>query len=225
MYRNALENGEGWTHSMNVNSEAVVQMLQSVKEDGKSDAITMLATVFELEIYSHQNNFEKAYGLFETIESLPECSYSLLARMAGIVLLNPQCPINCAFLVLRNLHLSTKLIQANINEYAKWTRILVFVALKRKISADLYQCMKTIVEQKVYQNVNYPQSELYYLIVVAWNEGITCYLKSEPQGPYWCGIAFELLNYYADSEKKKNLEQQMHHAYEMFQDGSQASKE
>lgn len=40
-------------------------MLQSVKSNVQNDAITMLASVFELEIYAHQDNFEKAYELFE----------------------------------------------------------------------------------------------------------------------------------------------------------------
>jgi S-adenosylmethionine hydrolase len=40
-------------------------MLQSVKSNVQNDAITMLASVFELEIYTNQGNFEKAYELFE----------------------------------------------------------------------------------------------------------------------------------------------------------------
>ncbi|CAO3628445.1 unnamed protein product [Mucor fragilis] len=217
MYNNALEEGEGWCHAMNVNSQTVVDMLQSVKKESDNDAISMLASVFELEIYTHQGDFDKAYALFETIESLSECSYSLLERMAGIVLLHPQCPIDCAFRVLKKLQLSARLIQANINDYAKWTRIMVSVALKRKAPADLYQCMIQITDQKGYQRANYPQNELYYLVVVAWNEGITCYLKSEPQGQYWCSIAFELLRYYTDEDKKATLEQQMNGVYRMFE--------
>ncbi|KAK4516313.1 uncharacterized protein ATC70_011283 [Mucor velutinosus] len=209
MYNNALEKGEGWCHAMNANSQTVVDMLQTVKKDSNNDAISMLASVFELEIYTHQGDFDMAYTLFETIESLPECSYALLERMAGIVLLHPECPMDCAFLVLKKLHASARLIQANINDYAKWTRILVSVALKRKVSIDLYQCMSQIINQKVYQRATYPQNELYYLIVVAWNEGITCYLKSEPQGQYWCTIAFELLRHYTDGHKKDTLEQQV----------------
>ncbi|KAL7333968.1 sporulation-specific protein 22 [Mucor circinelloides] len=95
MYNNALEKGEGWGHAMNANSQAVVDMLQTVKKESDNDAISMLASVFELEIYTHQGNFDMAYTLFEAVESLSECSYSLLERMAGIVLLNPQCPVDC----------------------------------------------------------------------------------------------------------------------------------
>ncbi|KAF1797660.1 hypothetical protein FB192DRAFT_1178194 [Mucor lusitanicus] len=220
MYNNALEKGEGWCHAMNANSQVVVDMLQTVKtEESDHDAISMLASVFELEIYTHQGEFDKAYALFESIESLPECSYALLERMAGIVLLHPQCPMECALLVLKKLHVSTRLIQANINDYAKWTRILVSVTLKARISSvDLYQCMTEIVDQKVYQQANYPQNELYYLIVVAWNEGITCYFKSEPQAHYWCTIAFDLLRYYRDTDKKATLGQQMKDAYRMFEE-------
>lgn len=50
---------------MNVNSQTVVDMLQSVKKESDNDAISMLASVFELEIYTHQGDFDKAYALFE----------------------------------------------------------------------------------------------------------------------------------------------------------------
>jgi len=50
---------------MNANSQAVVDMLQTVKKESDNDAISMLASVFELEIYTHQGNFDMAYTLFE----------------------------------------------------------------------------------------------------------------------------------------------------------------
>lgn len=56
---------------MNANSQVVVDMLQTVKtEESDHDAISMLASVFELEIYTHQGEFDKAYALFEVIRQL-----------------------------------------------------------------------------------------------------------------------------------------------------------
>ncbi|KAL9554661.1 hypothetical protein MBANPS3_002712 [Mucor bainieri] len=112
MYNNALEKGEGWCHAMSANSQTVVDMLHTIKKDSKNDALSMLSSVFEMEIYTHQGKFDMAYALFETIESLSECSYALLERMAGntrnqqliclvidpilgIVLLHPECPMDC----------------------------------------------------------------------------------------------------------------------------------
>lgn len=45
------------------------------------------------------------------------------------------------------------------------------------------------------------------LLIACWNWQ-ACH-RSEPQGQYWCSIAFELLRYYTDEDKKATLEQQV----------------
>ncbi|KAI8097802.1 uncharacterized protein B0P05DRAFT_92144 [Gilbertella persicaria] len=192
-------------------------MLESLKVQ-ENDAISILASIFEIQVYVGEKMFDKAYQLFELHENLPECSFSILKRMAGIIILQPHCPMDYTFLVVKKLHLSSKLSQLSIDDYAKWTRILVSVALKRNNSQDLFDCFVTILQHQLYKKAEYPQHQLYYLIVIAWNEGITCCFRSNPQGKNWCRIAFEILAYFnQDEEKKHALEEQMSDAYRLFE--------
>ncbi|KAI8969215.1 hypothetical protein BDF20DRAFT_151087 [Mycotypha africana] len=112
-----------------------------------------------------------------------------------------------------------------MTQHAKWTRILLSMAVKKSDPQDLLQCMTSVIEQEAYKKVTYPHEELYYLIVVAWNEGITCYLKSEvQQGQNWCRMAFDLLKYLKDDVTKAQLEAQMNEAHKFFTHTSIASE-
>ncbi|KAI9278004.1 hypothetical protein BY458DRAFT_554021 [Sporodiniella umbellata] len=64
---------------------------------------------------------------------------------------------------------------------------------------------------------DYPQNELYYIMVIAWNEGITYYSNHQkPKGDSWCDVSFELLKHYKVPEKKSELEKKMKDAYRVF---------
>ncbi|ORE15411.1 hypothetical protein BCV71DRAFT_228703 [Rhizopus microsporus] len=82
--------------------------------------------------------------------------------------------------------------------------------------SEAFDCLEWMINQRLYQKHNYPQNELYYLIVVTWNEGITCYFGNQKlKGEAWCKYSFSLLNYYRQ-ENKAQLKEQMDKAYRMF---------
>ncbi|KAI9487518.1 MAG: hypothetical protein EXX96DRAFT_615288 [Benjaminiella poitrasii] len=183
----------------------------------KTDAIAVLACLFEMEIFVKQHNFNLAVDLFKSFGCSKEYSFSVLKRMAGIILLDTECPLDVAFLVLKTLHSSPLILETNVDDYAKWTCLYISTAVKRNDINGLYEGLKSVIDQQMYKKVRYPQRELYYLIVIAWNEGMTCYLKSDPLGEYWCKIAFELLRYLTDEGKKEQLSTQMEDACRLFQ--------
>ncbi|OBZ85165.1 hypothetical protein A0J61_06784 [Choanephora cucurbitarum] len=196
----------------------IINTLESLKI-AENDSITLLASIFEIEIYVKQTMFEKAYALFESYIQLPTCSFSIVERMGGIILLNKECPIEIAFMVVKALHLTPKLQEKGLVDYAKWSCILVSIAIKKDTDKDLYDCFEAILEHKLYIKKGFPQKELYYLIVIAWNKGITSCFQSNQSGRNWCDIAFRLLQYLNEDEgKKQALQEQMYAAYSIFDD-------
>ncbi|KAI7900431.1 uncharacterized protein BX663DRAFT_517550 [Cokeromyces recurvatus] len=194
-----------------------LKYLRSSDKVGEMDAISILASLFETEIYVKQHQFHEAINMFKSLESMTESSFSILERMAGIILLDTECPLDDAFLVLKILHSSPLILQANIEDYAKWTCLFISVTVKRNELNDLYESLKTVIDHQMYKKAGFPQHELYYLIAIAWNEGMTCYLKSDPLGKCWCQIAFELLNNLKDKDKREQLSIQMKDACQLFQ--------
>ncbi|KAI8368802.1 hypothetical protein EDC96DRAFT_504416 [Choanephora cucurbitarum] len=196
----------------------IINTLESLKIP-ENDSITLLASIFEIEIYVRQAMFEKAYALFESYIQLPTCSFSIVERMGGIILLNKECPIEIAFMVVKALHLTPKLQEKGLVDYAKWSCILVSIAIKKDTDKDLHECFEAILEHKLYIKKGFPQKELYYLIVIAWNKGITSCFQSNQSGRDWCDIAFRLLQYLNEDEgKKQALQEQMYAAYSIFDD-------
>lgn len=56
---------------------------------------------------------------------------------------------------------------------AKWTRLLISAAMVKKKAEAFDYLQKTLDFISSSPTKDYPRNELYYLIVVAWNEGIT----------------------------------------------------
>ncbi|KAI7855516.1 hypothetical protein BDC45DRAFT_82956 [Circinella umbellata] len=105
--------------------------------------------------------------------------------------------------------------KAFIERYSKWIRLLVSTALA--VSKETgFQCLEETYNYLKQHGVsmNYPESELYYLVVVAWNEGITWFHANDNNhGSAWCKLAFDLLSLYNDTNQKESLKQKLTQAY------------
>ncbi|KAI8983659.1 hypothetical protein BDB01DRAFT_133695 [Pilobolus umbonatus] len=97
---------------------------------------------------------------------------------------------------------SCKCIQDSIDHYSKWTRMLV--STSTLISSNhTYDCLQLIMDQQIYKESEYPQKEIYYLIVITWNEGMKCHIKSTHNK--WFMLTFKLLQYYHDIQLKNKV--------------------
>ncbi|KAG2205979.1 hypothetical protein INT47_005297 [Mucor saturninus] len=123
---------------------------------------------------------------------LPDSPFPLLERIAD------------SFAVLKKFQ--TKLVDKSIKDYAKWSRILVSVAVARNVKKDLYDCVTDIISQQLYRKDLFPQTDLYYLIVITWNEGIGCGFNTEKDGLDWCNLSISLLTGYKNLEKRDELD-------------------
>ncbi|KAG2231710.1 hypothetical protein INT48_000450 [Thamnidium elegans] len=152
--------------------------------------------------------FDRATDIFANHCRLPDCPFPILEHMA-----DTNCPLEYAYNTLKNLH--TKLIDRNVHEYSKWTRIFVSTTISRKIRKDVYECINTVIDQQIYKDTNYPQNEIYYLIVVTWNEGVTSNFDTS-EGYDWYRLSFTFLSVYQVTAKKNELENNMRIAYNII---------
>ncbi|CEG70756.1 hypothetical protein RMATCC62417_06595 [Rhizopus microsporus] len=191
--------------------------VQTLKKhyDQLPECIKALVGLFEIEFHVCQGQFDAAIETFNVYLNLESHSFVVLERMICIVIQSDQCPHKVAFQLLKSFQRLSKLAQQTIDVYARWTRIIISTALAYDQS-EAFDCLEWMMNQRLYQKHNYPQNELYYLIVVTWNEGITCYFGNyKLKGEAWCKCSFNLLNYYRQ-ENKARLKEQMDKAYRMF---------
>ncbi|RUS32131.1 hypothetical protein BC938DRAFT_476222 [Jimgerdemannia flammicorona] len=80
--------------------------------------------------------------------------------------------------------------------YARWMRILVTAALVRNKPAALPYFAQVIAYLKDMAKDQYPQDEIRYLMVVAWNEGIDYFQGSDlASARVWCEVALSFLQH------------------------------
>ncbi|ORY99339.1 hypothetical protein BCR43DRAFT_226573 [Syncephalastrum racemosum] len=97
-----------------------------------------------------------------------------------------------------------RLITEHMNRYARWARLCTSVTLKVDKSRT-YDCLSNIVESLCRDNGalarRYPQKELYYLLVVAWNDGVSRLQSGDfVGGCLWCQLSFSLLPFITTQE-------------------------
>ncbi|RCH98480.1 hypothetical protein CU097_014668 [Rhizopus azygosporus] len=198
-------------------TECIRDDVQTLKKhyDQLPECIKTLVGLLEIEFHVRQGQFDAVIETFNVYLNLESHSFVVLERMICIVIQSDQCPHKIAFQLLKSFQRLSKLAQQTIDVYAKWTRMVISTALAYDQS-EAFDCLEWMINQRLYQKHNYPQNELYYLIVVTWNEGITCYFGNQKlKGEAWCKYSFSLLNYYRQ-ENKAQLKEQMDKAYRMF---------
>ncbi|PHZ15442.1 uncharacterized protein RHIMIDRAFT_272589 [Rhizopus microsporus ATCC 52813] len=203
--------------SLGLQKECIRNDVQTLKKhyDQLPECIKTLVGLFEIEFHVCQGQFDTAIETFNVYLNLESHSFVVLERMICIVIQSDQCPQKIAFQLLKSFQRLSKLAQQTIDVYARWTRMIISTALAYDQS-EAFDCLEWMMNQGLYQKHNYPQNELYYLIVVTWNEGITCYFGSHKlKGEAWCRCSFNLLNCYRQ-ENKAHLKEQMDKAYRMF---------
>lgn len=199
---------------MDINQIEEMILLLKRNQNLLPESLITLVNLFQVEFYVTQDKFEMALETLKT-RSL-DYDFTVLERMINIVLHNQQCTYQIAFQFLQYFQRSRQLIQQKIDIYAKWMRVIISTAVAFSKTETL-SCLEEFLNQKLYQRQEYPQKELYYLIVITWNEGIiSCSGNNQSKGESWCNISFELLKYYREYKKRFELEKQMQDTYRMF---------
>ncbi|KAI9322654.1 hypothetical protein BX666DRAFT_644630 [Dichotomocladium elegans] len=181
--------------------------------------MTMLIVYLKMEAFVYLARFDDAAKQLKEYcsSATPDQeAISLCERMAGIVLQHPECPPENAFTVLQSLtglfqRAKDPLKQTVAERFGRWIRMTVSTALIVSKGAG-FECLKSVMEYLKHEKTNaYPESELYYIVVVAWNEGITSLLC--PEGRAWCVLAFDLLALLRDSARRTALQTKMTNAF------------
>ncbi|CEG78852.1 hypothetical protein RMATCC62417_13392 [Rhizopus microsporus] len=161
---------------LGLQKECIRDDVQTLKKhyDQLPECIKTLVRLFGIEFHVCQGQFDAAIETFNVYLNLESHSFVVLERMICIVIQSDQCPQKIAFQLLKSFQRLSKLAQQTIDVYARWTRMIISTALAYDQS-EAFDCLEWMMNQELYQKHNYPQNELYYLIVVTWNEGITCY--------------------------------------------------
>ncbi|GAA5817516.1 hypothetical protein MFLAVUS_011064 [Mucor flavus] len=183
--------------------EAMLNGLDTPTQETTDPSFHNVMRSLKLNLCVRLGLFDRATDIFASHCRLHDCPFPMLEHMAADVVLDSSCPLENAYNILKNLH--TKVIDRNVQEYAKWTRIFVSTTISRKIRKDVYECISTVIEQQIYKDTNYPQNEIYYLIVVTWNEGVTSNFDTS-EGYDWYRLSFTFLSVYQETAKKNELE-------------------
>ncbi|KAI9358797.1 hypothetical protein BD770DRAFT_410109 [Pilaira anomala] len=196
--------------------QSIINESDTLNQDIMDPSLLHLMRSLKINLCVRLTQFDKATDLFVNHCRSADCPFPILERMAADIVLDTKCSLENAFITLKNLQ--TKLVANNIDTYAKWTRIFVSTVISRGVKHDIHECISTVVAQRVYENIKYPQNELYYLIVVTWNQGVAIAFElfSTREGYDWYRLAFTFLSFYRNVAKRKELENNMRIVYGTF---------
>ncbi|KAI9496828.1 hypothetical protein BDB00DRAFT_869058 [Zychaea mexicana] len=107
-----------------------------------------------------------------------------------------------------------------VERFSKWTRLMVSTAMVVGKETG-FQCLEETCRRLKHQqqqqrgnSMSYPESELYYLVVVCWNEGITWFNANDShRGRAWCKLAFDLLPFFSSASQRDMLKSKLAQAY------------
>ncbi|RUP52305.1 hypothetical protein BC936DRAFT_148354 [Jimgerdemannia flammicorona] len=162
-----------------------------------SDPTDGLVLLFEFEANVRLKQYENAVQTIQVADSFKQLSLHIFERMADILLKEPDCPSTVTFIMLQFV-LEAILSREKIDfvRYARWMRILVTAALVRNKPAALPYFAQVIAYLKDMAKDQYPQDEIRYLMVVAWNEGIDYFQGSDlASARVWCEVALSFLQH------------------------------
>ncbi|KAG0169832.1 hypothetical protein DFQ30_003199 [Apophysomyces sp. BC1015] len=157
--------------------EAVTKFNDNMNTSGSeyADAITTLMSFFEIEAYIGLDRFDEALGrMKEMLDG--NMSVDVYERLAGIVLQHENYSVNDVLQIIKPMFamLQNSDAEEDVGRYAKWTRMFVSIAIYND-KTEAFSCLESVLRFMQRPGKNFPQNELYYLIVVAWNEGVTCF--------------------------------------------------
>ncbi|OAD77456.1 hypothetical protein PHYBLDRAFT_141345 [Phycomyces blakesleeanus NRRL 1555(-)] len=176
---------------------------EDVDNDKNKDPWTSIVQLFEIEAMVKLGHFEEAAKAQYAQTSENASAGRICGRMTA-AFLQVQCPIQ---ILIRVLEALIGLFYARkrpdeVDRCAKWTRLYLAISIEHDKKRTLELLQKTLLYMGC---ETYPQDELYYIVVVTWNEGVALsYSHDSDKARQWCQLTFSLLKYMKNKEKLKD---------------------
>ncbi|CAG8516653.1 27502_t:CDS:10, partial [Dentiscutata erythropus] len=173
--------------------------IQENKSVAQSDMILIILFEFEAKV---------KLGLWDELLTALDASISLknaaeaydfdvppriFERMAELLISENECPSTVIFSTLQILLNSiTKRKQVDIEQFSRWFRMLIITSMvkDRQASAQYFDQALDILSQECSKQKKYPEEEIQWLMVNAWNYGIDYYSVNDfVNAKKWCETA------------------------------------
>ncbi|CAH1762592.1 6362_t:CDS:10 [Entrophospora sp. SA101] len=151
----------------------------------------VIITLFEFEAKVKLGQWDELMKILDSVEAYDfEVPSRIFERMAELLIIESECPSSVIFTTLQVLLDSfLKHEQIDIVQFSRWFRVLIITALakKKQESLQYFQQALDIINQG---NSKYPEEEIQWLMVSAWNCGIDYYSANDfSNAKNWCEMA------------------------------------
>ncbi|ORX98641.1 hypothetical protein K493DRAFT_299802 [Basidiobolus meristosporus CBS 931.73] len=206
----ALKNIDEY-HNLNSYKAKNIPSKRKNSEEGKE--INEQLIVLRFEAKSKLHLWDDLYGIVQHADSISEeLNVQVFERIADIILKETECPLTVLLLITQAV--LDNILKKELVDYVKfshWFRIIVMTAMRNDAEAA-YQFFIQI--QDILKSCNkgdYPQTEIEWLTVTAWNKGIEFYGGSDiDKAKKWSEMAVSLLSHLND---KEGYEKRMYELY------------
>ncbi|KAI7878151.1 hypothetical protein K492DRAFT_197092 [Lichtheimia hyalospora FSU 10163] len=188
-------------------------------DENQTMQLPMLIRYMRLEALVALKRFDDAIMTFSKTGMVGLTEISLCERIAERILLDCECSLEDALEVLEVI---TSLIRQShcqsdhdiIVRYGKWTRIKITTSLVMGKTKGLEVSRQVVSDLKQRWQADYPEDELHFLIVTAWNEGISSFMDDDKvSANAWCTLSFDLLPLLKSEQKRDLLQDKLLEAY------------
>ncbi|CAG8553354.1 16747_t:CDS:10 [Gigaspora margarita] len=171
--------------------------IQENKSSTQSDMILIILFEFEAKVkLGLWNELLTALdaSIFKAAEAYDfDVPPRIFERMAELLISENECPSTVIFSTLQVLLDSiTKRKQVDIEQFSRWFRMLIITSMvkDRHASAQYFDQALDILSQECSKQKKYPEEEIQWLMVNAWNYGIDYYSVNDfVNAKKWCETA------------------------------------
>ncbi|KAF0421771.1 testis-expressed sequence 11 protein-like [Gigaspora margarita] len=166
--------------------------IQENKSSAQSDMILIILFEFEAKVkLGLWNELLTALDAAEAYDF--DVPPRIFERMAELLISENECPSTVIFSTLQVLLDSiTKRKQVDIEQFSRWFRMLIITSMvkDRHASAQYFDQALDILSQECSKQKKYPEEEIQWLMVNAWNYGIDYYSVNDfVNAKKWCETA------------------------------------
>jgi hypothetical protein len=186
----------------------------------KSDShLKSILILTEFEIFIKSGDWDKAeYLINDLIEQDAHLSSKLFERLTEIALNEPNIPCNILSLLFqitldsllgeKGSKLKKSDEKVDWMKFSQWFRCMIIATVASDKSRALkfyYQIVELFKSDK---NIEYPNSEIEWLLIKAWNSGVELLnLGIRDDGKEWLELSISLLNFLSNSHVYKSMQE------------------
>ncbi|KAG9299516.1 hypothetical protein G9A89_020687 [Geosiphon pyriformis] len=163
-----------------------------------SEIDTLLVLLFEFEAKVNLGLWDELQAV---LDSASACDFDvppkIYERMAELLIEVNECPSTAIFSTLQALLDSLiKDKDLDVEQFSRWFRMMVITALVKGKQTAIQHFTQALDILKDCSKGKYPEEEIQWLMVTAWNCGIDYYSANDyPQAKKWCEIAMAYCKY------------------------------